>query len=129
VSKKILVFVIISFLFGVITSAGTGYYVFIKPSQNTIRDYQAKQRILTDANIALGKSVADRDADVSRLEGITSSLRSEADRARADYRILENANRIRQGIIATARGSLESTDDAIRKLELIIDAFEQMERN
>jgi cbb3-type cytochrome oxidase subunit 3 len=113
---------------GAILCSVAVWFLVVRPSQRTIEDYRAKQLILEDTNRALGKSVADREADVGRLAGIVAGLRSENSRAREDYRKLDEANRVRQGIIESARVATEATDDAISKLVIIIDAFEKLEQ-
>lgn len=119
------------FLAGIVLGAalcfGTVWYFIVQPSQRTIEDYRAKQLVLEDINSKLGKSVTDREADIVRLTAVSDGLRRENSRAREDYRKLDEANRVRQGIIEGARGAVEGTDDALRKLELIIDAFEAVE--
>ena len=121
------------FLVGVFLGAalcfGAVWYFVVGPSQRTVEDYRAKQLVLEDLNSRLGKSVVDREADIVRLTSLADGLRIENSRAREDYRKLDEANRVRQGIIESARVATQGTDDALRKLELIVDAFEKLEQN
>lgn len=118
----------IGFIAGAILCCIAIYFAVVRPSEATIADYKAKQRELESTNTGLTESVRQRELDIGRLTAITESLRGEAERARADYSRLEETNRARQSTIEEARRLVAGTDDAVRKLELIIDAFEKIER-
>lgn len=125
--EKISIFSI-GFLIGAILCCVTIYFAVVRPSEATIADYKAKQRELEATNTGLSDSVRQRELDIGRLTTITESLRGEVERARADYNRLEETNRARQSTIEKTRRLVAGTDDAVRKLELIIDAFEKIER-
>jgi len=125
---KIYIF-LIGLVLGAAVCFGTVYALVIGPSERTVEDYRAKQRELEATVAELGRSVGEREADIGRLEGVVDGLRRENSRATEDYRRLAEANRARQGIVETARKLVDGTDDALRKLELIIDAFEKLEQS
>jgi len=122
------IYFFIGLVLGAALCFGTVYFVSIRASQRTVEDYRTKQRELEATVVELRDSVGRREADIGRLTSLNNDLQGENRRATEDYRRLAEANRVRQGYIETARKLVDGTDDALRKLELIIDAFEKLEQ-
>lgn len=117
---------IITFILGfLVASCIAG--IFIYSSIRSASNYKDKYSELEKLNSELRESDIVRQSEIERLRDITIGLESENSRLESINSKYASDIRERQRIVSEARESISGSEDAIGRLEIILELFSKLE--
>lgn len=118
---------ILMFVLGIIVGAAIILSVSLFTSNERDRTYKEQQQRLIDINKQLGESIRNREKTIEGLKYISGQLQEENSRIGDINSQLEASAERRRTTLIEARRIIESTDDSLERLELIIQSFAKLE--